>query len=175
MLTTSTSIRKTLPVFRKCVISLNTEAAPVGCFHVEGTLRTHGTVVGSYATLTHSFSTTDVAAYANLAGDNNPIHFLASESEKIGIKDGPIVHGLLVSGLFPTMFGRTIQGSLYLSQNLNFRLPVLVNEAVIARIEVKKTREWNKGLLLQCSTVCTRGNGDVVVDGEAKVWVPKTS
>jgi acyl dehydratase len=165
-----------LSAFRKRFIPFSTGAEHVRRFTVEGTLLTQGTVVGSNATLTHSFSATDVATYATLAGDNNPIHFLASESEKIGIKNGPIVHGLLVSGLFPTIFGRTIRGSLYLSQNLNFRLPVLVDETVTARIEIKKAREWNQGLLLQCSTVCSRhADGDVVIDGEAKVWVPKPS
>jgi len=82
------------------------------------------------------------------------------------------VHGILVSSLFSTLFGSTVTGSIYVSQDLKFKLPVYVGAPVTARMEVIQSDEKRKGHLLTCSTQCTLQDGSVAIDGLARVLVP---
>lgn len=53
----------------------------------------------------------------------------------------PIVHGMLVSGLFSCIFATLIPGTVYMSQQLQFVAPVHVNDKVTARVQVVAVRE----------------------------------
>jgi 3-hydroxybutyryl-CoA dehydratase len=83
------------------------------------------------------------------------------------------VHGIFVSSLIGTIFGRGKQGSVYVSQSLAFKRPVHVGVPVTARVEVIQVDEKRKGILVTCKTTCALQNGDIAIDGEAKVLVPK--
>ena len=76
---------------------------------VEGTLLTNGAHVDNYALITHTFNQEDVNKFANLCGDNNPLH-LDNQYASTTIFGKTIVHGILVSSLFSTLFGRSITG-----------------------------------------------------------------
>lgn len=133
-----------------------------------------GLKVGAYSELFHSFSQADVATFANICGDNNPLHLDPTFAANTIFK-GTIVHGIFVSSLFSTLFGRCITGSIYVSQNLNFKRPVYVGAKVRARMEVLSIEEKRKGKLLTCSTICYLADtNEVAVEGEAKVLVPKS-
>ena len=57
-------------------------------------------------------------------------------------------------------------GSIYLRQDLQFLKPVFLDEAIVARVEVKKIIDAKGHLIL--TTQCFRKD-DLVVDGEARV------
>jgi acyl dehydratase len=95
-------------------------------FHIKETLTSLGPQVGASAELEHSFSQQDVCDFAKLCGDNNPIHLDAEFASTTRFKS-PIVHGVLVSGLISTLFGRVLQGTIYVKQTLNFKHPVHVD------------------------------------------------
>jgi 3-hydroxybutyryl-CoA dehydratase len=81
----------------------------------------------------------DVAAYAALLGDTNPLHLDAAFAARTPFKR-PIAHGMLSAGLIPTIFGATIPAAVYVSQTLSFRRPVYVGDAVTARVTVTGVR-----------------------------------
>mmetsp|Transcript_25976 Transcript_25976/g.24830 ORF Transcript_25976/g.24830 Transcript_25976/m.24830 type:complete len:170 (+) Transcript_25976:80-589(+) len=140
-------------------------------FSVTGTLQEEGPIVGAYAEVQHSFSQVDVQTFSNICGDNNPIH-LDPKIAEASIFKSPIVHGLLVSGLFSTLFGRVIHGSIYIQQSLHFKRPVYVDASVTARMEIIRVEENRKGKILTCATVCCLSNGDIAIEGQAKVLIP---
>ena len=141
-------------------------------FTVTGTLHELGPVVGAYAEVQHTFSQDAVRTFADLCGDTNPIHFDRHVAQQGGVFQDKVVHGLLVSGLFSTLFGRVISGSIYVKQSLHFRSPVYIDANVCAKMTVIKVDDWKRrGMLLTCTTVCT-SDDVVVIDGEAKVLIP---
>lgn len=122
--------------------------------------------VGVEASFSHAFSLDDTTQFARLAGDDNPIH---TDAQAAG-QQRPVVQGLLSGGLFATIFGRAIPGAVYVSQELRWRAPLLVDERVTARIRVVRVRKR----FVDCETVCVKeADGSVVVDGRATVLLPK--
>jgi acyl dehydratase len=69
----------------------------------------------------------------------------------------PIVHGMLVSSIFSSIFGTLSPGCIYMNQSLNFVRPVYVDDTVVGRIEIEKIRKWRQGgVVVQCTTNVTR-------------------
>ena len=153
-------------------------------------LTTHGAILGSFAEVRHVFSQKTVNEFANICGDNNPLHsdpvFAAGTRFK-----GTIVHGILVSSLFSTIFGRSFSGAVYVSQSLRFKRPVHVGVEIVARVEVVHVESKKNGQrLITCSTTCLVASPSsssspfnssqetspsvlvVAVEGEAKVLLP---
>ena len=83
------------------------------------------------------------------------------------------MHGILVSSLFSTLFGRAIHGSIYVSQSLHFKRPVFVGASVRAKMEIVSVDHRAKGSLLTCTTTCCLLDGTLAVVGEAKVLLPQ--
>ncbi len=141
-------------------------------FVVTGNFVNDGThPIGSYSEVVHNFSQDEVNLFAKMCGDNNPLHN-DPEFAKTTMFKGTIVHGIFVSSLFSTLFGRSIPGAIYVSQNLNFKKPVHVGKDVIARMEIVNAEPRKRNILLTCSTTCRLADGTVVIEGEAKVLVP---
>lgn len=149
-------------------------SSEVGSFQVSGTLLTESPVrVGLSAEVTHAFSQEHVNQFAGLCGDNNPLHS-DPEFAKTTMFKGTIVHGIFVSSLFSTLFGRSISGSVYVSQNLSFKKPVHVGVPITARMEIINIEDRRLGRLMTCSTTCALPDGTIAVLGEAKVLLPST-
>ena len=150
---------------------------------ITGTLRWDpaiGTLsVGMWAALTRTVTPAEVAAYAALLGDTNPLHLDAAFAANTQFKL-PIAHGMLSAGLIPTIFGATIPSSVYVSQTLNFKRPVFVGDTVTARITVTGVRDvpvrGSPGLvqaLVTCDTsVLLDGTGKVALQGESVCMLP---
>lgn len=131
-----------------------------------------GVTVGSVATLERTFTSADLAAFAALSGDDNPVHLDAdyAATTRFG---RPIVHGILVAGLVSALIGTELpgEGSIYLSQTLRFERPVHVGSRVTARVEVTRVRE-DKPIVTLATTVLD-ADGNVAVSGEAVVLVER--
>lgn len=122
---------------------------------------------------TDSFSRTwteeDVIAFANLSGDNNPLH--TDDSYAKGTKFGQrLVHGMLLGSLFSRFVGMYIPGKncLYLSQSLIFKNPVFIGDEIEVIGKVISKSESTK--ILSISIIMKKGE-EIVVEGEAKVQV----
>ena len=140
-------------------------------FLIEGGITDGVIEVGSYAEISHTFSQDDVNTFASLCGDDNPVHINPEYASETVFK-GTIVHGILVSSLYSTLFGRCIKGSIYVSQSLAFKRPVHIGTEIIAKIQILEIENKRNRKLLTCSTQCfIKATGQLAVDGEAKVLI----
>ena len=134
---------------------------------------------GQHAEMERSFTQHDVAQYAVLIQDPNPLHAsvidrhrhpLYRRNARQSSDGGTIVHGMLVASLFGSIVGTIIPQAVYLTQNITFQRPVFTNDLLIARIEVLAIQ----GGQMTCQTaVNDRQTNQLVVDGQASVWIPR--
>lgn len=124
--------------------------------------------VGDEATLTRTITEKDIQAYASLSGDDNSIHMDKQFASQTRFKQ-PIAHGMLTASLFSAIIGTLLpgHGSLYLSQSLNFKKPVMVDDTIQATVKVIQKVESAKMLVLK--TTASNQHSQVVLDGTAKV------
>lgn len=121
---------------------------------------------GDRASVEHVFTTEDVAAFARLSGDDNPIHLDGEAAMAAGF-DREVVHGVLVTSLISRLLGTRLPGpgTILLGQELRYRRPVHPGDRLIATVEVTSVREDKPVIVLK-----TWVEGDeVVLDGEATV------
>lgn len=88
--------------------------------------------VGQEAWLVRQFTMADVLAFAKLSGDHNPVHVDAAAAARSQF-GRCVVHGMLYSSLFSTIFATQVPGCIYLEQSVHFKSPVFVGDAVKAR------------------------------------------
>ena len=86
--------------------------------------------IGTRASLTRTFSTRDVEAFAALSGDHNPLHF---DAELVGRTSFGrlIVHGGLTTGLFNALVAERLPGPgrVFLHQEWDYPAAVGIGEA----------------------------------------------
>ena len=127
--------------------------------------------VGMEASYIQVISDANIKAYAKLSGDNNPLHLsdvYASESRY----KKRIAHGLLSASFFSALFGSRLPGNgcVYLSQTLNFKRPVYINDTVTAIIKVMSIDKVKKRV--EFSTICKVKNR-IVIEGIAQIFIPE--
>jgi len=124
--------------------------------------------VGDAATLTRTVTEKDIQAYAAISGDDNSIHMNRQFAERTRFKQ-PIAHGMLTASLFSAIIGTRLpgHGSLYVSQDLNFKKPVMVGDIIQARVEVMQKVASTRMIVLK--TTASNQHSHVVLDGTAKV------
>ena len=88
-----------------------------------------------------------VNIFANISGDNNPIHLDLEYASNTIFKE-KIAHGILISGFISALIANEIpgNGSIYLKQNLEFKAPVKLNDIVTTKITILNI-EGNKYFL----------------------------
>lgn len=127
--------------------------------------------VGDSASITRVFTDEDVRLYADLSTDRNPVH-LDEEFAAASQFGQRIVHGMLVGSLFSALLGEHLpgNGTIYMSQNLQFKAPVYLNTEVVATVEITAIREGKPIVTLK--TTCVDKDGKLLVTGEAVMYVP---
>lgn len=122
--------------------------------------------VGDRADLERAFSAEDVAAFARLSGDDNPIHLDAAAAVAAGF-EREVVHGVLVTSLLSRLLGTRLPGpgTILLEQDLRFRRPVYVGDRLRAAVEVVTVRADKPVITLRSWVEST----EVVVDGTSTV------
>lgn len=128
---------------------------------------------GMTAEFSKKVSDADVAAFANVTGDHNPVHLdeAAAARTRFG---GRIAHGMLSAGIISAAIASTLPGpgSVYLSQTLKFTAPVRIGDTVTATITVVELLSKNR---VRLATTCRNQSGETVLDGEAVILVdPQT-
>lgn len=93
---------------------------------------------GEEATLTKTISDEDIAAFARISGDANPIHLDDAYARSTRFK-GRIAHGILAAGLISAVLGTKLPGpgAIYLSQDLKFTAPVRPGDTLTATARVE--------------------------------------
>ncbi len=127
--------------------------------------------VGQSAELTRTVDERGIEMFAEVTGDNNPVH-LDEAYARTTTFQGRIAHGMLSAAYISAVIGTRMPGpgAIYLSQSLRFRRPVKVGDPVTTRVTVEALDERRGHATL--ATVC-QVDGKTVVDGEAVIMVPR--
>ena len=126
--------------------------------------------VGLAASFTKTVSEKDIAMYADVSGDTNPVHLNEAFAAQTPFKTR-IAHGMLSAGFISAVLGTKLPGpgAIYMSQTLRFKAPVKSGDTVTATCTVTEVVPEKRRAML--STVCKIGD-TVVIEGEAMVMVP---
>ncbi|MGW8285832.1 MAG: MaoC family dehydratase [Candidatus Deferrimicrobiaceae bacterium] len=127
--------------------------------------------VGQSAEMTKVISEEDILRFAEITGDRNPVHISEEFASQTRFGER-IAHGILTAGLISAVIGTKLPGPgcLYVSQTLAFLAPVKIGDEITARAEVV---EVFSGKRLKLRTWCMNQRGDVVLEGEAIVVLPR--
>ena len=97
--------------------------------------------VGEQASLSKTVTDSDVATFAELIGDHNPIHTddEYARNSRFGRR---VAHGIFTGGLISAVLGNHLPGpgAIYLSQQLEFLAPVFIGDTITAVVEVTSWR-----------------------------------
>ncbi|WP_019339984.1 MaoC family dehydratase [Stutzerimonas stutzeri] len=126
--------------------------------------------IGMSASFSQTITDADIKAFAAISGDKNPVHVDGVYASSSRYKKR-IAHGLLTASFFSSLFGTKIpgEGCVYVSQSLNFKRPVYIDDTVTAIIEVIDVKVDAKKVFFK--TICKVG-GKIVTDGEAEIFIP---
>ena len=126
--------------------------------------------IGQSASLKKIFKSDEVAAFAGLSLDKNPIH-LDEDFAEHSMFGKRIVHGFFVGSLISAVFGTVLpgEGAIYLHQEMNFRKPVFHGDEITATVTVTDIKKDK--LILCFDTKCENERGEVVIDGKAVLKV----
>lgn len=107
-----------------------------------------------------------IAQFAQMTGDNNPLHVDPDFAKEKGYPD-VISHGMLAASMFSALIGMFCPGrnALYLSQTIEFRSNIPADSEITVRGEVLKKYDSLKIVSLKTEIFCL---GKLAVSGEAK-------
>lgn len=128
--------------------------------------------VGQKAFVEKTISEEDVRDFAEISGDDNPLHL--DEAYAAGSRFGKrVVHGMLAASLISRVIGTKLpgEGTIYLSQSLKFLKPVFIGDTVRAEVEITKLDTERGRITLETRVI--RSNGECVLAGEALVIPPE--
>ncbi|MDF2611746.1 MAG: MaoC family dehydratase [Lachnospiraceae bacterium] len=125
--------------------------------------------IGDKASIEKTFTAEDVATFAAITMDKNPIHIDEEYAAK-SMFGKRIVHGMYTASLISAILGTILPGenTLYLSQSVKFTHPVYLGDTCVAQVEVINKRDDKRMLTLK-TTVTTNNGATEVVVGEAIV------
>ena len=111
-----------------------------------------------------------VHAYAEVSGDHNPVHLNDEFAAKTPF-GRRIAHGGILFSLVSNVLGNDLPGvgTIFLSQTINFKAPVFIDETVTLIVTLAELLPKN-GAKFNC--VITNEKGTVVADGTATVKLP---
>jgi 3-hydroxybutyryl-CoA dehydratase len=130
--------------------------------------------IGDTATYTRLITNQEVEAFAAISGDHNPLH-LDPEYAATTAFGECIAHGMLTGALISAAIAMQLPGpgSVYLSQNIQFRAPVMLGDTLTVTLTVTDKHAKRPWVTLQCEVVNQEGKG--VAKGEAQVAAPTES
>ena len=126
--------------------------------------------LGMRATFSKTITEADIVLFAAVSGDNNAMH-VNEEFAMTTRFGGRIAHGFLTASVISAAVANHLPGpgTIYISQQLNFRAPVRIGQTVHASVSVSEIDLKRRRVTLE--TVCRVGE-TVVIDGDALVMVP---
>ena len=135
-----------------------------------GTICIEDLEIGMARSISKTISDADVAAFAQLSCDHNPVH-LDEDYAQQTIFGGRIAHGMLTAALISAVIGEQLpgHGTVYLGQDLKFKAPVRPGDRVEAVVTVREIDYARRRVTLDCQ--CLVGDTCVLM-GEALVLAP---
>ncbi len=126
--------------------------------------------LGMEASHEKTVSEDDIASFAEVSGDYNPVHMDEDYAAGTFFKSR-IAHGMLTASFISTVLGTRLPGPgcIYLSQNLRFLAPARIGDTVKALARVASLDMTKRRAQFACHCEV---NGKIVVEGEAMVFVP---
>lgn len=122
--------------------------------------------IGNKASLTKTFTESEVISFSKLSCDDNPIHFdieYASNSRfKHRIVQGPYVLALIGGLLGSKLPG---PGSIYINQQIHFLAPIFIGDRIKVEVEIISIREDKPIIKLKTRAI----KENIVMDGEATI------
>ena len=124
--------------------------------------------VGERRSLTKKITEADVRRFVEMTGDDNPLHVDAAYARGTAFKD-VVVHGMLGASFISTVIGTRLPGpgALWVSQQIDFLLPVRLGDELTVSCEVIKKHDSER--LLELETTILNQNGQRVLSGRGKV------
>jgi 3-oxoacyl-[acyl-carrier protein] reductase len=130
--------------------------------------------VGETHSLTKHITEADVRKFVEMTGDDNPLHVDRAYAETTAFKD-IVVHGMLGASFISTVIGTKLPGTgaLWVSQNMEFLLPVRLGDVLTISATVLKKHERER--LLELDTRIVNQNQQLILTGQGKVKVLTTA
>lgn len=125
--------------------------------------------VGDSYTISFSFTQEQVAQFAEVTGDDNPIHLDADFAANTPFKK-PIIHGFLGGSIFSKVLGTLFpgKGSIYIRQSMEFLRPMFVEQAYRADFKIVSiNREKHRAVI--STEVFDATTNKITIKGEAEM------
>ena len=127
--------------------------------------------VGQWAEQVRTVRPADLADFAEVSGDRNPLHMDEAYAESSPFR-GRVAHGMLLGAWISALLGEKLPGpgAIYVSQSLTFKRPVRIGDEVLTRAEVSEIdlKAGHVRLTTRCSV-----RGKAVLEGEAILRAPR--
>ena len=126
--------------------------------------------IGMRVSYSQTITDADIKAYAGLSGDHNPVHVNQeyAEESRYGRR---LAHGLMSVGFFSALFGMRLPGPgcVYVSQNIQFKRPVYIDDTVTAIAEVTDVCLKKKRVFFSTNFYV---KNKIVISGDAEIYIP---
>ncbi len=124
-----------------------------------------GLRVGQRARREQTVTAREVALYAEITGDRNPLHFDAAFAART--RFGRLVaQGGIAAGMLNTLVAMDLPGpgTVFMSQTLRYLAPTYLDDTLTAEVEVLALKSDKP--VCQLKATITRQDGTVVLEGE---------
>lgn len=131
--------------------------------------RSHKFTVGDSVMATKAITEEDVALFAQISGDSNPIHLDDESARRAGFS-GKIAHGVFSESMISMLIGTKLpgEGAIYLEQDTKYRAPLYMGDVCTAKVEISDILDSVKGIY-RMDTRVSKQDGSVVCEGYAIV------
>lgn len=130
-----------------------------------------GLTVGTQITFQKQVTRDLVAGFVEVSGDTNPLHSDPAYAARTRFKQ-PIAHGMIGAGFISAAIATKLSPGavmVYLSQSLQFRAPVYIDDTLTVTCTVKAVDPARSRVTVD--TTVTKQDGTEVIRGEANVLV----
>ena len=127
--------------------------------------------IGQKASYSKTLTEDDLVLFAAVSGDVNPVHLDAEFAANSQFQER-IGHGAWTGSVISAAIALELPGpgSIYLGQNLSFRIPVKLGDTITIELEVTAKNDRRKFVSL--NTIAVNQLGKVVAKGTAEVMAP---
>ena len=125
--------------------------------------------INQTAEYTKTVTENDIKTFAEVSGDDNPVH-TNEEFAKRTIFKKKIAHGFLTASFISTVIATKLPGPgcIYISQSLKFLAPVFINDTINVKVKIVDLNIEKKRVKLL--TECYK-NEKKILTGEAEILV----